>query len=59
MSIEDNLLLGAFQRHRSGKRDHPETMEEVYALFPRLKSAARRAGTDVRRRAPDARGGPR
>lgn len=37
MSIEDNLLLGAFQRHRSGHKDHRETMEEVYALFPRLK----------------------
>ena len=37
MSIEDNLLLGAFQRHRSGHRDHLQTMEEVYALFPRLK----------------------
>ncbi|GLT23709.1 ABC transporter ATP-binding protein [Zoogloea oryzae] len=37
MSIEDNLLLGAFQRHRSGHRDHQQTMEEVYALFPRLK----------------------
>ncbi|OWW20798.1 ABC transporter ATP-binding protein [Noviherbaspirillum denitrificans] len=37
MSIEDNLLLGAFQRRRSGHRDHQQTMEEVYALFPRLK----------------------
>jgi hypothetical protein len=24
MSVEDNLLLGAFQRHRSGLRDHPD-----------------------------------
>jgi branched-chain amino acid transport system ATP-binding protein len=30
-------LLGAFQRHRTGHRDHLQTMEEVYALFPRLK----------------------
>ena len=37
MTIEDNLLLGAFQRHRTGHRDHLQTMEEVYALFPRLK----------------------
>nr|NMG01205.1 ATP-binding cassette domain-containing protein [Aromatoleum toluolicum] len=29
MSVEDNLLLGAFQRYRSGKRDHAETMKEV------------------------------
>jgi len=46
MTIEDNLLLGAFQRHRSGKRDHAETMEEVYALFPRLKERRlQQAGT--------------
>ncbi|MCW2248613.1 branched-chain amino acid transport system ATP-binding protein [Azospirillum fermentarium] len=37
MTIEDNLLLGAFQRHRQGHRDQRQTMEEVYALFPRLK----------------------
>ena len=46
MSIEDNLLLGAFQRHRSGKRDHLETMGEVYTLFPRLKERRlQQAGT--------------
>jgi len=46
MSIEDNLLLGAFQRQRHGHRDHRETMEEVYALFPRLKQRrAQAAGT--------------
>ncbi|NMG36699.1 ATP-binding cassette domain-containing protein [Azoarcus sp. TTM-91] len=37
MTVEDNLTLGAFQRYRMGKRDHGQTMEEVYALFPRLK----------------------
>ncbi|HMU62884.1 MAG TPA: ABC transporter ATP-binding protein, partial [Gemmatimonadales bacterium] len=37
MSVEDNLVLGAFQRYRSGQRDHAQTMEEVYTLFPRLK----------------------
>lgn len=37
MSVEDNLVLGAFQRYREGKRDHADTLEEVYALFPRLK----------------------
>jgi len=46
MSIEDNLLLGAFQRHRSGHKDHLETMEEVFTLFPRLKERrAQAAGT--------------
>ncbi len=37
MSIEDNLLLGAFSRYSGGKRDHQETMDEVFSLFPRLK----------------------
>ncbi len=36
MTVEDNLLLGAFQRYRAGHRDHKQTMAEVYALFPRL-----------------------
>ncbi len=46
MSVEDNLVLGAFQRYRLGLRDHAETMEEVYALFPRLKERrAQMAGT--------------
>ena len=43
MSIEDNLLLGAFQRHRSGHRDHQETMEEVFTLFPRLRERRQQA----------------
>ncbi len=37
MSVEDNLVLGAFQRYRMGHRDHPKTLEEIYDLFPRLK----------------------
>jgi branched-chain amino acid transport system ATP-binding protein len=37
MSVEDNLLLGAFQRHRAGHRDQRETMDEVFRIFPRLK----------------------
>ncbi|MCB1756666.1 MAG: ABC transporter ATP-binding protein [Gammaproteobacteria bacterium] len=37
MSVEDNLLLGAFHRYRSGLRDHHETLAEVYARFPRLQ----------------------
>ncbi len=37
MSVEDNLLLGAFDRYRAGHRDQLETMEEVFALFPRLE----------------------
>ncbi|GAB6079283.1 ABC transporter ATP-binding protein [Hydrogenophilus thermoluteolus] len=37
MSVEDNLILGAFQRYRKGDRSIPETLDEVYQLFPRLK----------------------
>ena len=37
MSVEDNLLLGAFQRYRQGHRDQAKTMDEVFELFPRLK----------------------
>ncbi|HNH34554.1 MAG TPA: ABC transporter ATP-binding protein [Rhodocyclaceae bacterium] len=37
MSVEDNLLLGAFMRHRQGHRDQAETMGEVYRIFPRLR----------------------
>jgi len=37
MSVEDNLILGAFQRYRRGDRAIAETLAEVYALFPRLQ----------------------
>ncbi len=37
MNIEDNLLLGGFQRYRDGVRDQRDTLAEVYALFPRLQ----------------------
>jgi branched-chain amino acid transport system ATP-binding protein len=46
MSVADNLLLGAFDRYRSGHRDHLETMDEVFELFPRLEERrAQTAGT--------------
>ena len=46
MSVEDNLILGAFQRHRAGHRDEQATMTEVYDLFPRLKERRnQQAGT--------------
>ncbi|MBI4754521.1 MAG: ABC transporter ATP-binding protein [Betaproteobacteria bacterium] len=37
MSVEDNLLLGAFNRYRRGLKDHARTMDEVFQVFPRLK----------------------
>ena len=36
MSVEDNLLLGAFDRYRGGHRDELETMDQVFEIFPRL-----------------------
>ncbi|MFA7268520.1 MAG: ABC transporter ATP-binding protein [Sterolibacterium sp.] len=41
MSVEDNLLLGAFMRHRLGYRDEYETMAQIYETFPRLKERQR------------------
>ncbi|PNM90599.1 ABC transporter ATP-binding protein [Achromobacter xylosoxidans] len=37
MSVEDNLMLGAFDRFRRGLRDQGQTLAEVYDLFPRLR----------------------
>lgn len=46
MTVEDNLLMGAFARHRRGQRDHRETMETVFQRFPRLRDRrAQVAGT--------------
>ena len=46
MSVEDNLQLGAFTRHRQGHRDHAATMAEVFEVFPRLQERrAQIAGT--------------
>ncbi len=41
MSVEDNLLLGAFSRYQRGERDFREDLEHVYALFPRLAERRR------------------
>jgi branched-chain amino acid transport system ATP-binding protein len=46
MSVEDNLLLGAFMRRRLGHRDEAETLAMVYGIFPRLKERrTQHAGT--------------
>lgn len=46
MTVEDNLMLGAFHRFRTGLRDQDKTLAEVYELFPRLKERhAQLAGT--------------
>jgi branched-chain amino acid transport system ATP-binding protein len=46
LSIEDNLLLGAFARYRRGERDHLATLQDVFDLFPRLRERrSQTAGT--------------
>jgi branched-chain amino acid transport system ATP-binding protein len=46
MSVEDNLLLGFYPRHRAGARDAAAAMREVFAIFPRLHERRRqRAAT--------------
>jgi branched-chain amino acid transport system ATP-binding protein len=46
MSVEDNLLLGAFSRYRRGDRDSSGTLNEVFDIFPRLKERrTQHAGT--------------
>jgi branched-chain amino acid transport system ATP-binding protein len=46
MSVEDNLLLGAYRQFRLGTRDSAPALAEVFALFPRLEERrAQLAGT--------------
>ncbi|MFJ2995024.1 ABC transporter ATP-binding protein [Pandoraea sp. NPDC087047] len=46
MTVEDNLLLGAYRRKRAGEKNFLDQMEVVYALFPRLKERrVQQAGT--------------
>ncbi len=37
MPVEDNLLLGAYRQVRLGHKNSAPALDEVYALFPRLK----------------------
>jgi branched-chain amino acid transport system ATP-binding protein len=46
LSVEDNLLLGAFHRRAAGARALAADMQEVFMRFPRLRERARQlAGT--------------
>jgi branched-chain amino acid transport system ATP-binding protein len=46
MTVEDNLLMGAYARHALGDRDHETTMAEVFRRFHRMKGRrAQLAGT--------------
>jgi branched-chain amino acid transport system ATP-binding protein len=37
MSVEDNLVLGAYRRKRAGERNYLDQLDPVFELFPRLK----------------------
>ncbi|MGZ5156716.1 MAG: ABC transporter ATP-binding protein [Caldimonas sp.] len=46
MSVEDNLLLGAYRQFRLGNKDSARALAEVFMLFPRLgERRAQFAGT--------------
>jgi branched-chain amino acid transport system ATP-binding protein len=46
MTVEDNLMLGAYRRKKAGERNYLDQIEVVYGLFPRLKERCRQdAGT--------------
>ncbi|CAB3703622.1 High-affinity branched-chain amino acid transport ATP-binding protein LivF [Paraburkholderia phenoliruptrix] len=43
MTVEDNLVLGAYRRKRAGERNFLDQMEPVFELFPRLKERRKQA----------------
>ena len=46
MSVEDNLLLGAYRQVRLGQKNSAKSLNEVFTLFPRLRERrAQLAGT--------------
>ncbi|WP_175938677.1 ABC transporter ATP-binding protein [Caballeronia sp. BCC1704] len=43
MTVEDNLVLGAYRRKRAGERDYLDQLSHVFELFPRLKERRKQA----------------
>ncbi|PCE26198.1 ABC transporter ATP-binding protein [Paraburkholderia acidicola] len=43
MTVEDNLVLGAYRRKRAGERNYLDQLEPVFDLFPRLKERRKQA----------------
>jgi len=43
MSVEDNLVLGAYRRKRAGERNFLDQLDHVFDLFPRLKERRNQA----------------
>jgi branched-chain amino acid transport system ATP-binding protein len=43
MTVEDNLVLGAYRRKRAGERNYLDQLSHVFELFPRLKERRKQA----------------
>jgi len=43
MTVEDNLVLGAYRRKRAGERNYLDQLDHVFDLFPRLKERRKQA----------------
>jgi branched-chain amino acid transport system ATP-binding protein len=43
MTVEDNLILGAYRRKRAGERNFLDQLDHVFELFPRLKERRKQA----------------
>ncbi|APR37315.1 ABC transporter ATP-binding protein [Paraburkholderia sp. SOS3] len=43
MTVEDNLVLGAYRRRKSGERNYLDQLDPVFGLFPRLKERRKQA----------------
>jgi branched-chain amino acid transport system ATP-binding protein len=43
MTVEDNLILGAYRRKKAGERNYLDQLDPVFGLFPRLKERRKQA----------------
>ncbi|SAL17695.1 ABC transporter-like protein [Caballeronia sordidicola] len=43
MTVEDNLVLGAYRRKRAGERHYLDQLDHVFDLFPRLNERRKQA----------------
>jgi len=43
MTVEDNLVLGAYRRKRAGERNYLDQLDHVFELFSRLKERRKQA----------------
>jgi branched-chain amino acid transport system ATP-binding protein len=43
MTVEDNLVLGAYRRNKAGERNYLDQLDPVFSLFPRLKERRKQA----------------